>query len=82
MSSVLQQISLALGVAVAAAILEGSTAFHGRALSLSDFHLAFAVVAGLSLIAVIPLIGLARHAGSAVSGHGRGAALSEDVPVK
>ncbi|MFN7009321.1 MAG: DHA2 family efflux MFS transporter permease subunit [Allorhizobium sp.] len=79
MSSVLQQVSLALGVAVAAAILEGSTAFHGRPLSLADFHLAFAVVAGLSLIAVIPFLGLARDAGSAVSGHGRRNGSAEDI---
>ena len=82
MSSVLQQISLALGVAVAAAILEGSTALHGRALSLEDFHLAFATVAGLSLIAVIPLLSLARDAGAAVSGHGRRDEIAEDIAVK
>lgn len=79
MSSVLQQVSLALGVAVAAAILEGSTAFHGRPLSLADFHLAFAVVAGLSLIAVIPFLGLARDAGAAVSGHGRRNGSADDI---
>lgn len=79
MSSVLQQVSLALGVAVAAAILEGSTAFHGRPLSLADFHLAFAVVAGLSLIAVIPFLGLARDAGAAVSGHGRRNGSTDDI---
>ncbi|PPJ47689.1 MFS transporter [Rhizobium sp. KAs_5_22] len=82
MSSVLQQISLALGVAVAAAILESSTAFHGRALALADFHLAFAVVAGLSLVAVIPFLGLAHDTGSAVSGHGRRAEIAEDIAVK
>ncbi|MHA7969870.1 DHA2 family efflux MFS transporter permease subunit [Rhizobium sp. CAU 1783] len=82
MSSVLQQISLALGVAVAAAILEASTAYHGRPLALEDFHLAFAAVAGLSLIAVLPFIGLARDAGAAVSGHGRGREINEEMTVK
>ena len=79
MSSVLQQISLALGVAVAAAILEGSTALTGEPLQLSDFHTAFAIVAGLSLFAVVPLLRLPRDAGSAVSGHNRPA---DDIAVK
>lgn len=82
MSSVMQQVSLALGVAVAAAILEANIALHGRELSLADFHLAFAVVAALSLLAIIPLIGLSRDAGSAVSGHRRPADVSENIPVK
>lgn len=69
MSSVLQQISLALGVAVAAAILEASSKISGTHLQLADFHLAFFIVAGLSLLAAIPFITMARNAGSAVSGH-------------
>lgn len=82
MSSVMQQVSLALGVAVAAAILEANIALHGRELSLADFHLAFAVVAALSLLAVIPFVGLARDAGSAVSGHRRPVDVRENIPVK
>lgn len=82
MSSVMQQVSLALGVAVAAAILEANIALHGRELSLADFHLAFTIVAALSLLAVIPFIGLARDAGAAVSGHRRPADVGEDIPVK
>ena len=69
MSSVLQQISLALGVAVAAAILEASAMFSGTHLQLADFHLAFFIVAGLSLLAAIPFIAMPRNAGAAVSGH-------------
>lgn len=41
MSAVLQQISYALGVAVAGAILEIETAFNGGPLALEDFHVAF-----------------------------------------
>ncbi len=81
MSSVLQQVSLALGVAAAAAILEGSTALEGRALGLADFHLAFAVVAGLSLLAVLPFLRMPRDAGANVSGHGR-APEPDGVAVK
>ncbi|GEO85171.1 MULTISPECIES: DHA2 family efflux MFS transporter permease subunit [Alphaproteobacteria] len=85
MSSVLQQISLALGVAVAAAILEAATAIHGRALSLSDFHIAFGVVAALSLLAVLPILRLTRETGAAVSGHRLASAEDEvatEVTVK
>ncbi|MFA7416346.1 MAG: DHA2 family efflux MFS transporter permease subunit [Rhizobium sp.] len=78
MSSALQQVSLALGVAVAAFILEASTSIRGGALQLQDFHLAFAVVAGLSLLAVTPFLSLARDAGANVSGHGR----REGIAVK
>ncbi|MDI7864825.1 DHA2 family efflux MFS transporter permease subunit [Rhizobiaceae bacterium n13] len=69
MSSVLQQISLALGVAVAAAILEASAMISGTHLQLADFHLAFFIVAGLSMVAALPFAAMARSAGAAVSGH-------------
>jgi len=68
-SSVMQQVSLALGVALAAAILEVSTAISGTHLQIADFHMAFYIIAGLSLLAVIPYFGLDRHAGAEVSGH-------------
>ncbi|MCH4554192.1 hypothetical protein MKW35_16335, partial [Aestuariibaculum sp. L182] len=44
-ASVAQQISIALGVAVAGGILEVSTNLHGGPLQLSDFHTAFFLVA-------------------------------------
>jgi EmrB/QacA subfamily drug resistance transporter len=69
MASVLQQISLALGVAFAATILEVSSFMSGAHLQLSDFHTAFMVVAAVSLIAIFPLITMDRSAGAAVSGH-------------
>lgn len=68
-SSVLQQVSLALGVAFAAFILEASSVLSGSHLQLADFHLAFFVVSAISLFAVVPLFRLDRHAGSAASGH-------------
>lgn len=71
LTSVLQQVSLALGVATAASILEASTWMTGSTLSLGDFHLAFAVVAGLSVFTVLPFFGLSRDVGSAVSGYRR-----------
>lgn len=69
MSSVLQQISLALGVAFAATILEASSYLSGEHLQLADFHTAFTIVAVVSLLAIVPLIAMDRRAGSAVSGH-------------
>jgi hypothetical protein len=68
-ASVLQQVSLALGVSFAAFVLEASSVLSGSHLQLADFHLAFFVVAGISLFAVVPLFRLDRHAGAAVSGH-------------
>lgn len=81
LTSVLQQVSLALGVAAAASILEASTRITGETLSLSDFHLAFAIVAGLSLFSVLPFFGLPRDVGSAVSGYRR-ASDGETISVK
>lgn len=69
MSSVMQQVSLALGVAVAAAILETSIHIRGEALQVADFHLAFYIIAGLTVIATIPFIRMDRNAGALVSGH-------------
>jgi MFS family permease len=70
MASVLQQISLALGVAFAAAILEVSSLISGEHLQVSDFHTAFFTVAIVSLLAILPLLSMDKNAGAAVSGHG------------
>ncbi|CAD7056224.1 MFS transporter [Pseudorhizobium halotolerans] len=78
-ASVLQQVSLALGVAFAAFILELSALLSGEHLQLADFHLAFFVVAGVSVFAVLPLLGLKREAGAAVSGHGRKAIVKAEA---
>lgn len=68
-SAVAQQISIALGVAVAGGILEASTKLRGAALGLTDFHAAFFIVAAISALAAIPLLMLRPDAGSGVSGH-------------
>ncbi len=69
MASVLQQISLALGVAFAASILEVSSMMSGTHLQLADFHIAFTIVALVSLFAIVPIIRMDAQAGAAVSGH-------------
>ncbi len=70
LTSVLQQISVACGVAVAAGVLE--TVRSGRAdhdLIPSDFSTAFFIVAGISCVASLAPLALGRNAGSEVSGH-------------
>lgn len=67
--AVAQQISVALGVAIAGAILEVSGLFHGGTLALIDFQVAFFVVGGLSACAGIIYLTLPADAGSNVSGH-------------
>lgn len=81
MSAVLQQMSLALGVAVAGTILEVETMITGTALQLRDFHIAFMIISALTLVAVIPFLTMAKNAGAAVSGH-RLAAKDDMVSVK
>jgi EmrB/QacA subfamily drug resistance transporter len=69
MSAALQQISLAMGVAVAGTILEIETSLTGSPLGLGDFQIAFMIISVLTLAAVIPFISMAKNAGASVSGH-------------
>jgi Major Facilitator Superfamily len=69
MNSVLQQVSVALGVAIAAAILETNMALHGRSLQLADFHAAFLVITLLTLAAGLPFLRMSNGIGANVSGH-------------
>ena len=68
-NAVAQQISLATGVAVAGAILDISSTFHGNQLALSDFHIAFFLVAIISALSTFTFFRLPQDAGSTVSGH-------------
>ena len=70
-TAVTQQLSIALGVAVAGGVLELSSSLTGGELSLLDFHIAWYVVAGISLLSAIPFLRLPADAGSDVSGHRR-----------
>jgi EmrB/QacA subfamily drug resistance transporter len=69
LNAVVQQISGALGVAFAGMVLELHGAFTGEDLTLPAFHMAFVMVAALTIIAAIPLIRLPADAGGDVSGH-------------
>ncbi|WP_092998091.1 DHA2 family efflux MFS transporter permease subunit [Rhizobium sp. NFR07] len=72
MASAMQQVSLALGVAFAAFILEMSSAYSGTHLQLADFHIAFLIVATVSVFSIVPIFNLDPLTGAEVSGHRRG----------
>lgn len=68
-NAVMQQLSIATGVAIAGALLEISLSTHTGGLNLNDFHLAFWVVGAFSACAAISFLRLAPDAGAQVSGH-------------
>ncbi len=70
-SAVAQQISVALGVALAGVILEGYTNVTGEPLGLGAFSTAFLTVAAVVAFAALPFMRLAPDAGQSVSGHRR-----------
>lgn len=67
--AVAQQLSVALGVAVAGAIIEISSMLSGGELTLFDFQIAFFAVGGLSALAGLVFVRLPADAGNNVSGH-------------
>ncbi len=70
LSSMLQQVAMLFGVAVAAAILNLSQiAREQSALDLADFRIAFVVIGGIGLITSFRFLALPRNAGAEVSGH-------------
>lgn len=70
-TAVSQQLSVAMGVAVAGGVLEFSSHITGGGLTLIDFHIAWYVVAIISLSSALPFLRLAPDAGADVSGHKR-----------
>ncbi|PSS62802.1 MFS transporter [Ensifer sp. NM-2] len=70
LSSMLQQVAMLLGVAVAAAVLNLSQALRGgETAALADFRWAFLVVASIGIVSSLRFLGLPREAGAEVSGH-------------
>jgi MFS family permease len=70
--AVVQQMGMGMGVAVGAAALRLASFIHrenSAVPSLPDFHLAFALVSIIALLAVVDCFGLERNAGAEVSGH-------------
>lgn len=73
LSSMLQQVAMLFGVAVAAAILNLSQIARDRpALDLVDFRVAFLAIGAIGLVAALRFLVLPRGAGAEVSGHSRG----------
>lgn len=64
-----QQLSVAAGVAMAGAILEGYSAANNGSLSHSAFVVAFLIVGFVSALAAIPFLRMDPAAGAEVSGH-------------
>ena len=63
-----QQLTLSLGVCMAATILQISTAAHGvQHPELRDFALAFWIIAAISFTAIIPNLAFAPDAGSSLT---------------
>lgn len=70
LSSMLQQLSMLFGVAVAAAILNLSQIARGEATpDLADFRIAYAAIGLIGLAASFRFMALPRSAGAEVSGH-------------
>ncbi|MCF6123826.1 DHA2 family efflux MFS transporter permease subunit [Mesorhizobium sp. M7A.F.Ca.CA.001.07.2.1] len=73
LSSMLQQVAMLFGVAVAAAILNLSQIARDRpALDLVDFRVAFLAIGAIGLVAALRFLVLPPGAGAEVSGHSPG----------
>ncbi|MBX3582468.1 MAG: MFS transporter [Rhizobiaceae bacterium] len=68
-SAAMQQITMAIGVAVGGGILEGSYYLTGEPTGQSAFSAAFVIVGTISALAMVPFLSLHANAGAAVSGH-------------
>jgi EmrB/QacA subfamily drug resistance transporter len=71
--SVVVQMGMGMGVAAGAVALRVAAWMRSERAgvpSLTDFHVAFALVSIIALVAVLDCFGLERHAGAEVSGHG------------
>ncbi|KQV83300.1 MFS transporter [Rhizobium sp. Root1220] len=72
LSSMLQQVSMLLGVAIAAAVLNVSVAVRGtESPALMDFRWAFLVVGAIGIVSSLRFLRLQPDAGAEVSGHKR-----------
>ncbi len=74
-ASVAQQLSLSVGVAVGAGVVQAMQAHRGGPLALADFHAAFVVVAAISALSVLLFLRLPADAGASLASRpARGAA--------
>ncbi len=79
-ASVAQQVSLSLGVALGALILQGARGLHAEAaITQSDFALAFWIVAGISALSVASFLRLPIRAGEAMAARPPGEPVSPEA---
>jgi len=69
-TSAMQQVSIAVGVALAGGILDVVSSFNDGQLTLGAFHIAFFIIAFIAALALVPFLALPANAGEVVSGHG------------
>jgi len=69
-TSAMQQVSIAVGVALAGGILDIVSIFNEGQLTLGAFHTAFFVIGAITALALVPFLALPGNAGEVVSGHG------------
>ena len=69
-TSAMQQVSIAVGVALAGGILEIVSSYNGGDLTLGTFHIAFFIISAITALALMPFLALPANAGEIVSGHG------------
>jgi hypothetical protein len=74
---VAQQLSLSLGVAIGASVLQTLRWFRGGALEIADFQWAFLIMALILTSAIASFIGLPEDAGSDLA---RGSAAPGETP--
>ncbi|MDQ0510017.1 MFS transporter [Ancylobacter amanitiformis] len=80
-ASVAQQVSISTGVAVAALVLDSLRSLRGDGtIHLSDFSVAFVVVAMIAVCSVFFFVRLPRDAGAALSGRPRREAAPAEAP--
>ncbi|MCO6392024.1 MFS transporter [Aliihoeflea aestuarii] len=79
-AAVSQQISIAVGVSAAGLFLEAHHIWTGEPIGLEAFSFAFFAVGGLAALAILPILGLSKTAGRAVSGHGLPKAPKDHIP--
>lgn len=80
LNAVMQQLTLAIGVALGGGILSISSTLRGsHALDLWDFHLAFFIMAAFASLGLIAMLRMPPNAGSDVSGHKRGHGKADAV---
>ena len=79
-ASVMQQVSLSLGVAIGALILQAGQAIQGEThVSRGDFAAAFWIVAAIGVLSVISFLRLPKGAGRELSGRPAGAAVAPEA---